>query len=521
MLTIMTADGVARPRDRMRPADRVPGRRRRDWRFFVSARSRILGWSVALLAVAATATTIATHTFLVATMNHRIHSELSHEVAEFRALAARNGAVSGAEREDQGRQRAGNGLTLLGLLRSRTTTAVLEHDTVLIGMIGGRIVTTSRNFSATRGPGPAVLARWSALTATTSGTVTMAAGPARYEAVPVHVPGKSARGVFVAASLTAAQQAGIDSITRLQILIGAVALLLGSAVAWLIAGRVLRPVRDTTELARRITESDLSERIPARGRDEVSALAVTINGMLDRLESALTTQRNFLADAGHELRTPITVIQGNLDTLSVTSPEDSETLSIVADEIARMSRMVDDLLLLARSERPDFLNPTPTDLHRLTKGLVTKARALDDRPWQLAGAADQTVLLDRHRVTQAVMQLAANAVAHTPAGTPVTIGSQVAGDKVTFTVADRGPGIPAGDRDRVLARFIRLTPRRGAGTGLGLAIVTAIAAAHGGQVHIGDRDGGGTVISLVLPRRACPEGSVPVLTKGGAAAMTP
>lgn len=518
----MTRPGAAGPRDQFRAAGRGPGQGGRDWRFFVSARSRILGWSVALLAAAATATTIATHTFLVATMNHRIHSELSHEVAEFRALAARNGAVSGREREDHGHRHAGSRLTLLGLLRSRTRAAVLEQDTVLIGMIGGQIVTTSGNFSAARGPGPAVLAGWSALTATASGTVQMAAGPARYEAIPVRLPGQPGRGVFVAASLTAPQQAGVDSITRLQFLIGAVALLLGSALAWLIAGRVLRPVRDTTDLARRITESDLSERIPARGRDEISALAVTINAMLDRLESALTTQRNFLADAGHELRTPITVIQGNLDTLSVRSPEDEETLSIVADEIARMSRLVDDLLLLASSERPDFLHPAPTDLGRLTRSLVTKARALGDQPWQLAAVADQTVLLDRHRVTQAIMQLAANAVAHTPPGTPVAIGSQIVGDQVVFTVADRGPGIPAADRERVLGRFARLETRRSGGTGLGLAIVAAIAAAHGGQVRIGDRDGGGAVINLILPCRPCAYADSPETsaTAGHATAMT-
>ena len=499
MLTVMAADGAAQPREPSRTAWRLRGRARRDRRFLTSARGRILGWSVALLAAAATTTTVATHAFLVATMDHRIHSELTHEIAEFRALAARSGAVSGREREDHGRSRAAPRLTLLRLLRERTSSAVLEHDTVLIGMIGGRIVTTSGNFSAARGPGSAGLARWSALTAPAAGTVTMAAGPARFQAVPVRIPGQPGRGVFVAASLTAPQQAGIDSITRLQILVGVVALLLGSALAWLMAGRVLQPVRDTTDLAQRITESDMSERIPVRGRDEVSALALTINRMLDRLESALTVQRDFLADAGHELRTPITIIQGNLDTLSVTSADDEETLGIVADEIARMSRMVDDLLLLASSERPDFLHPVPTDVGRLTTSLLLKARALDERPWLLSACGQQTVLIDPQRVTQAVMQLAANAVTYSPAGAAVEIGSEFTGQAVVFSVADRGPGIPPSDRERVLGRFARLESRRSAGTGLGLAIVAAIATAHGGHVRIDGRGGGGAVISLMLP----------------------
>ncbi|HEX9063639.1 MAG TPA: HAMP domain-containing sensor histidine kinase [Streptosporangiaceae bacterium] len=493
----MTADGAARPRSLSGP---IRGDRRSDpaWRPFVSARSRILGWSVALLAAAATATTIATHAFLVASMNSRVHSELTHEIAEFRALAARYGATRPAEpHEDNSRSHAARAITVTGLMRARTSSAVLENDTVLIGVIAGRIVTTSKNFNPADGPGPTVLARWSALTGPAAGTVVMARGPGRFQAIPVRLPGQRP-ATFVAVSLIASQQTGIDSITRLQILVGAIALLAGSALAWLIAGRVLRPVRDTTELARRITESDLSERIPARGSDEISALAVTFNRMLDRLESAMTAQRSFLADAGHELRTPITIIQGNLDTLSVTSADDAETLGIVADEIGRMSRMVDDLLLLASSERPDFLHPVPTDLGRLTRSLVAKARALDNRPWSMAGAAEQVVLLDRQRVTQAVMQLAANAVAHTPPGTPVEIGSRFTGQAVVFSVADRGPGIPATDRHRVLERFTRLEPGRTGGSGLGLAIVAAIAAAHDGHVDIGERDGGGTLVSLTL-----------------------
>jgi len=262
-------------------------------------------------------------------------------------------------------------------------------------------------------------------------------------------------------------------------------------------------VRATTELARRITETDLSERIPGRGRDEVSELAVTFNGMLDRLEEAMTTQRRFLADAGHELRTPITVIQGNLDTLTAQNSEDAETLAIVADEIARMNRLVDELLLLAGSERPGFLRPEPTDVAKLTRSLVVKVQALDDRPWLLAEAADVTVVLDGQRITQAVMQLAANAVAYTPAGSPVEISSAVTDDLVEFTVADHGPGIPEADRERVFGRFARLDQRRTDGSGLGLAIVGAIAAAHGGGASVRGRDDGtpGAVFRVTVPAR--------------------
>ena len=469
-----------RPDAASRPGAGVRARR---WRPFSSARSRILGWSVLLLAAAMAAFTIASRSSMVGAMNARIASDLSHEIDEFNAQAGKAPAHA----------------TVLSVLHARTSTTVLERDTVLLGIVNGKIVTTSRNFRASLGPPDSVLAGWAALTRPASGTVTMAAGPARYSAVPVHIHGS--RGLFVAAVLTAPQQAAIDSLTGLQVEVGAVALLIGSLLAWLVAGRVLSPVRATTELARRITETDLSERIPGRGRDEVSELAVTFNDMLDRLQAAMITQRRFLADAGHELRTPITIIQGNLDTLTAGSEDDAETLTIVADEISRMNRLVDELLLLADSERPDFLRQEPTDLARLTRALLAKAQALADRPWVLTSVASGVAVLDPQRVTQAVMQLAVNATVYTPPGSAVEIGSAASDGMVIFTVADHGPGIPAGARTQIFGRFARLDSRRTDGTGLGLAIVAAIATAHRGSAAVGDRgDGGqGAAFRLAIP----------------------
>ena len=466
------------------PAPRTPR-----WRPFVSARSRILGWSVLLLAAAMAVSTVATHVLLVSRMNARVSAELTHEIAEFQALAARRSAAADGQPD-----------SVLALLRARASQAVLERDTVLIGVIGGKIVATSTNSSPDGvEPSPALLARWSAITAPAEGTAQLGAGPARYMAVPVHVAGSPAHGTFIAAVLTGPDQAEIARVTEYQLEVGAIALLLGSGLAWLAAGRVLRPVRDTTELARRITDTDLSERIPAHGQNEVSELAVTFNRMLDRLEAALTTQRRFLADAGHELRTPITIIQGNLDTLTISTRDDALTLAIAADELSRMTRLVDELTLLASSERPDFLCPEPADLTALTRSLVVKAQALDGRPWVLAGTASGTAVLDPQRITQAVMQLAANAVAHTQPGTVVEIGSAITGNRVEFAVADHGQGIPAALAGRVFDRFARLDSRRTDGTGLGLSIVAAIGAAHGGDVRLAERPGGGASFCLSIP----------------------
>jgi signal transduction histidine kinase len=467
------------------------------WRVFRSARSRILGWSVGLLAAALAASTVATHVLLVRSMNARVNTELAHEIAEFQGLAARRSA--GPAQPDP----------VLALMQARTSQAVLEPNTVLAGLIDGKVATVGGSVSAaTMARDPALLARWAAVTRPASGSTQLAGGPARYRAIPVRVAGQTTHGVFVAAVLIGPDQASIARVGQLQLEVGAVALLLGAGLAWLAAGRVLRPVRDTTELARRITDTDLSERIPARGRGEVSELAVTFNRMLDRLEAALCTQRRFLADAGHELRTPITIIQGNLDTLTVTAPEDTQTLAIAADELGRMARLVDDLTLLASSERPDFLRPEPAGLAELTTALAAKAQALDGRPWVLTGTATGVAVLDAQRITQAVMQLAANAVTHTPPGTVVEIGSAVTGGRAEFTVTDHGPGIPATSAERVFDRFARLDPRRTSGTGLGLSIVAAIAAAHGGSVRLTGPPGGGASFCLAVPcvRPAAPAG---------------
>ena len=454
----------------------------------MSARARILGASVLLLALALAASTVATHVFLIRQMNSQASSELAHEIKEFQKLAVHTPS------------RPARPGTVVALLRARTSTAVLENDVALIGMANGKVVTTSANSpAATFGASPALLRQWASVRTSASGVAQLASGQARYVVLSVRVPGDPARGVFVAAVLTGRDIATINRTTRLQLEVEAVALVLGSLLAWLAAGRVLSPVRATTDLARRITETDLSERIPARGHNEIAELAVTFNHMLDRLEAALTAQRRFLADAGHELRTPITIIQGNLDTLEVGAPDDEETLVIVSDELARMTRLVDELLLLASSDRPDFLHPAPADLAVLTRSLAAKARALDDRPWLLSGSASGLAVLDEQRITQAVMQLAANAAAHTPAGSPVEIGSAIEGNAVEFTVADRGPGIAPEQRERIFDRFSRLNRRRTDGTGLGLSIVAAIAAAHGGSAGVAGRDGGGALFRLAIP----------------------
>ncbi|MBJ7470797.1 MAG: HAMP domain-containing histidine kinase, partial [Solirubrobacteraceae bacterium] len=266
--------------------------------------------------------------------------------------------------------------------------------------------------------------------------------------------------------------------------------------------RVLAPLRTLTETATSITETDLSRRIDVSGQDEIAVLARTFNAMLDRIESGFRTQRDFISDAGHELRTPITIIRGHLELLAADPTDAQDTIAIVVDELDRMSRFVDDLLLLARAEHGGaFLHLADLDVDELTEELLVKARALGDRHWEVDALAIGQIRADRQRVTQAVMNLARNAVEHTAPGDVIALGSQLEDDEVRLWVRDTGPGVPLADQERIFDRFTRGRGgrRRSEGAGLGLSIVQALAAAHGGRVELASMPGEGATFTVVLP----------------------
>ncbi|MQA76617.1 MAG: two-component sensor histidine kinase, partial [Solirubrobacterales bacterium] len=249
-----------------------------------------------------------------------------------------------------------------------------------------------------------------------------------------------------------------------------------------------------------IGESDLTRRIEARGNDDVAQLAHTFNRMLDRLEGAFATQRRFLDDAGHELRTPITVIRGHLEVMGDEPADREATMRLVIGELDRMKRMVDDLVLLAKAQEPDFLHPGEVELAELTVELLAKARVLGDRRWRLAALSEETILADGERLTQALAQLTDNAVAHTREGDLIEVGSAVRDGRVALWVRDDGPGVDDEVRERIFERFARADgATSGEGAGLGLAIVASIAEAHGGRVRLDGAPGQGAKFTLDLP----------------------
>jgi signal transduction histidine kinase len=320
----------------------------------------------------------------------------------------------------------------------------------------------------------------------------------RYVAVPVSVAGQR-RGAMVVTADLGAERAEVDDLIRITGAVTLAVLLLAIGLAWVIAGRVLAPLRHLTDTARSITESDLTRRLEVHGNDEIAELTRTFNSMLDRLESAFASQRAFVSDAGHELRTPITIIRGHLELLGDDPQERRETIELVSDELDRMTRFVEDLLTLAKAERSDFLRLEDVDLDLLTEELMAKASALAPRDWTLERVGAGTLRADRQRLTQAVMSLADNAVQHTGEGARIGLGSELHDGRARLWVSDDGPGIPLADQERIFDRFAQAGVRRTDGTGLGLAIVRAIAEAHGGDVVLRSAPGQGSTFILDLP----------------------
>ncbi|MBK4346563.1 sensor histidine kinase [Lacisediminihabitans changchengi] len=340
------------------------------------------------------------------------------------------------------------------------------------------------------------------------GTTITDQGALRYIAVPVSAAGDSATGLYVAAFSIDAELAPIAEASATFALVSLGALIVVAIVGWFVAGRLLRPLRVLRETAERITATDLDERIPLSGHDDVSELTRTVNAMLDRMQHAIVGQRRLLDDVGHELRTPLTIVRGHLELLDAVDAEQVRaTRDLTLDEVDRMRGLVADIALLARATRDTAVDIAPTDVASLTESVYAKVSALDGardgRSWSLTETAEAVAGLDADSITQAWLQLASNADRYATPGTRVELGSRVSGDSLLLWVRDVGPGIPSEAHGRIFERFRRGTAQqrgRGeTGSGLGLAIVAAIARAHGGTVLLDSAPGVGSTFTLVLP----------------------
>jgi len=457
----------------------------------LSMRVRIVVAVVLLLLLSSIVSVILLRQVLFERLDNEIRVDLSQEAEEFRLLAAGNNPQTGEPFGDD----------LEAIFDVYFEREVPDEGELLLAFVDGRFYRSSRaqDAAAAEDIGEAV-AYWLSLDRPEAGTIATGAGEARYTALPL--AGEQGSGLFVVANFPDHERSEIDDAVRVQATTQLVLLVLTSLLGLVLASRVLRPLRSLAETAATITDTDLTRRIPVKGRDEASQIARAFNDMLGRLEQALTTQRRFLDDAGHELRAPLTVVRGHVELLELdTDPRArQETAALITDEIDRMSRIVNDLLLLARAEQPDFLRPEPVDLHELLGDIHRKASALAPRDWRLEPPAQATITADRQRLTQAMVQLAQNACQHTPERAVIRIGSELDDGQVRMWVHDSGPGVPPDDADRLFQRFQRGSRRNAAtGAGLGLSIVRAIAEAHGGQARLAETPAGGARFELVIP----------------------
>jgi signal transduction histidine kinase len=458
-----------------------------------SLRARIVAWFIGALALSTIGLVVVTYEVLQFRIDQRIDLELRQEAAELRVL------VDEGENPDTGRYVAF--ASVRRIFDVYLANNVPSRNEAFVTFVAGEPYLRSAPVVPYRlDKDPELVARWANLKKPDRGAVATPAGRVEYLAVPLNAPGGETGGVFVAAIFrdrAAATEA--DSAIFAAGAVGLGVLLLGSLLAWRLADRVVRPVTALTRTAKSISETDLSGRIPADGRDEVSQLAQTFNDMLDRLERAFGSQRRFADDASHELKTPLTIVRGHLELLDDDPAERRETLALVTDELDRMGRIVEDLLLLARREEPDFLTLATVDVGALTDALLAKAKALAQRDWVLDVRGQGVIVADRQRLTQAMMQLADNAARYSNGDNPIALGSIVSGGQARFWIRDQGPGIPTLEHEAVFERFRRGTGTgRSDGAGLGLAIVKAIAEAHKGRVEL-ESTPDGSVFSIVVP----------------------
>jgi two-component system, OmpR family, sensor kinase len=326
--------------------------------------------------------------------------------------------------------------------------------------------------------------------------------------------------VLVGASMQETERT-LNRLVMVELLGGALILVVAALAGTWLMRLGLRPLVKMEAAAESIAEENLAQRLPGdQSKTEIGRLAGVLNTMLSRLEVAFTERkeseerlrrseerlRRFAADASHELRTPIAAVRAHAELYQRRGDKAGDAAPVMAkieQEAKRLTRLVDDLLLLARLDEGRPLASQPVDLGALAVDAVDAARTLDPgRTVELSVAGSVEVRGDRDRLRQVIDNLLTNVRLHTPPGTSATVSVTATTTEAVIGISDSGPGLSDDDRARVFERFYRADPSRArdsGGTGLGLSIVAAILTAHGGTVGVESRPGGGTVFRARLP----------------------
>ncbi|ANN18299.1 two-component sensor histidine kinase [Amycolatopsis orientalis] len=328
------------------------------------------------------------------------------------------------------------------------------------------------------------------------------------EGLVLAVPARDASGAVVGAVRVSYPSAPLNErqvqIWGFRAVLAVAVLIIAAILGVLLARRLTRPFRELNRMARRLRDGDLGARAPEYGPTETRTLARTLNNAAETIDTLVRSQRAFIADASHQLRTPLTALRLSLDNVAdgVSDPLVREDIDLATAEVVRMNRLVNGLLTLARAEAAVG-----------TPELVRVADVIDDRfeVWRAVAAERGVLLRAEHadgaqevssspgNLEQVLDNVLSNALEVSPPGSTVTVRTGRAGEDVLIEVSDEGPGLPAADQHRAFDRFWRGTGMTGpSGSGLGLAIVKQLVTDDGGTVGLADADGGGLCVRIWL-----------------------
>lgn len=334
------------------------------------------------------------------------------------------------------------------------------------------------------------------------------AGRTIFAAAPVLEQGRVVGAVLVA-QLVEPVWAELAPVRRVLLFVSAAALALALVAGWFLANSLARPVSLVTSGVQAIANGDMTHRVPEVGADELGRLAQAFNSMSERLGRIEESRRAFVANAAHELRTPLSCLRALVEPLlsgAVTNPkEQAEFLGDIGREVDRLTDLAGDLLTLSELEAGRPLSLVTTDLHALLDRVRTRLLPMarkQEIEIRVSAPPDTTIRADLWKLERAVYNLVHNAVTFSPAGGSVHLTAEIQGGEIRISVVDQGPGIPQEDLPHIFERFYRSERSRSrerGGAGLGLAIASEILHGHGGQIRVESAAGEGTRFVAQLP----------------------
>jgi heavy metal sensor kinase len=444
---------------------------------------------------------VALHESTSASLRSRIDRELNEQYAEVqqRVLAGGNAVTPQALRNAAERFVAGQ--------RYHPESRILLISPRGLPPVTNQPRIVDEELAEARGAGEADEGRGAGIVSAGKGLTTISTdetGKLRVLTEPISSGGKPIGTFRVADPLTSVDQA-LESLRKRFIVVGLGALVLSVAIAIWLANLISRPLRRMAAVASAVDSGDLSHRIDYSGEDEIGVLADSFNHMMDRLEEGFRREREFVSDASHELRSPLTVLRGRIEQLADHSGGREAVTAEAGElmrEVRRMERLTDDMLTLAKAERGALLQRRPVPLNDFVADLRRDLPLLGPRHYDVESSLHGELDADPDRLAQVVRNLVTNAVRHTSREGHIEVSITSDDGVAQFTVSDDGTGIEPGQLGRIFDRFHRTDEGRSraeGGSGLGLAIARAIVEAHGGSIEAESQPGAGATIRFSIP----------------------